>query len=162
MPHIRRIRHVQFFAPDVEPDNAIRLEEWEDEDPTPFVDALRSTMKPYDFAVWLIERGPNEERTVAWHVTTFECDCCVMVLGCAVCDYELFEADSDGLFQEDTFATCQECGTICWISIDGEDAYVATAETVEDKGQPKCDGGCDAIGEFIGAPCRWDCTERKS
>jgi len=78
-------------------------------------------------------------------------------LQCNVCGEELFESDAEGLFWEDTEAVCSSCGTISWVGVDNETAYVSSNEEVEDKGQNKCDGSCGAVAEFVGAPCRWDC-----
>jgi hypothetical protein len=34
---------------------------------------------------------------------------------------------------------------------------VRSSELVEDKGQPRCDGSCGAVDEYIGNPCLWTC-----
>jgi hypothetical protein len=87
-------------------------------------------------------------------------------LQCPECGADLFEADADGLFYEDTEATCQECGTICRVTVEGDSdldeehpgyAGVTTDESVEDIGQPACNGSCGAVGEFVGTPCLWNC-----
>lgn len=92
-------------------------------------------------------------------------------LDCPVCGEEVFESDEDGLFWEDTDDVCPGCGTMCQVRIreaddydpevDGEvfgTAYVETGdEEVMDVGQPKCDGTCGSVKEFVGTPCRWNC-----
>lgn len=90
------------------------------------------------------------------------------MLECPICGEALFKEDEHGFYHEDDQATCQTCGTICWISVDEsaetyvEDeavgtAWVNTSEDVEDVGQTHCDGSCGATTEFVGTPCRWNC-----
>lgn len=74
MPHIQAMRAVRFFTPDTIPPDAVLLVNWQGEDPTVYVDALERTMEPDEFATWAHDHGPTEERTIAWHVTTFRCD----------------------------------------------------------------------------------------
>ena len=73
MPHIQALQTVRFFAPDVVPADAELLANWQGKDPPVYVDALKRTMEPDKFAAWGRHYGPTEERTVAWHVTTFRC-----------------------------------------------------------------------------------------
>jgi hypothetical protein len=89
-------------------------------------------------------------------------------LECPICGQDIFESDDDGLFYEDDTATCQECGTICRVTVEADSseeepgyAGVTTDESVEDIGQPACDGSCGAVAEFVGQPCRWDCQHAK-
>lgn len=94
-----------------------------------------------------------------------------ITLECPVCGVGLFDPDENGLFYEDERKTCPTCGTICWIAVDeslevdvGDEvvgqAWVNTAEDVEDIGQTRCDRSCGSLREFIGTPCRWDCKRR--
>jgi hypothetical protein len=92
----------------------------------------------------------------------------VTSLECPICGDSIFEADENGLFYEDDTATCRTCGTICTVSVDEScevevndeicgTASVSTNEDVEDIGQPRCDGSCGAVKEYVGTPCRWNC-----
>lgn len=79
-----------------------------------------------------------------------------------------FETNAEGLYCEGQERTCQECGTKCFVDVDcsidcgieGADgtASAASHDEIEDIGQPKCDGSCGAVKEFVGTPCKWDCT----
>lgn len=89
-------------------------------------------------------------------------------LQCPECGADVFETNENGLFADDEQETCQECGTICRVTVDcslesdteGADgvADATSDDEIEDIGQPKCDGSCGAVKEFVGTPCRWDCT----
>ncbi|KKN02939.1 hypothetical protein LCGC14_1112680 [marine sediment metagenome] len=76
MPHIQKIRSIQFFPPNAIPPNAILLYRWKGKDPTLYIDALECVMSADDFAGWIQDHGPTDERSVAWFVTLFQCECC--------------------------------------------------------------------------------------
>lgn len=88
-------------------------------------------------------------------------------LNCPVCGDDVF-VQPKPVWYDGANETCQGCGTILTIKVDDDDEDDAIAypsagdEIVEDKGQPKCDGGCGAVPRYIGTPCRWDCTEHGS
>lgn len=96
---------------------------------------------------------------------------------CPICgEPDLFPNET--LF-EDEEATCQRCGLMCRIAIDGDcecgsescaeehsgAAWVNHDDQHEDKGQPRCDASClnglrvtdDWRNTFLGKPCSWIC-----
>ncbi len=93
-------------------------------------------------------------------------------LQCPECGNDVFEPDADGLYEEGTEATCKECGTKCRVGVDcGDDcntpgadgtAYAHSDDEVEDVGQPRCDGSCGCVAEFVGKPCLWTCGLTKA
>lgn len=90
-------------------------------------------------------------------------DATTTTLDCPNCGADpLFTSDEDGLFYEDTDAVCPECAALCVIGVDDDRAYVRYDGEHADVGQPKCNGSCGAIAEYIGQPGdTYDCERCK-
>ncbi len=85
-------------------------------------------------------------------------------LECPNCTTPVFVVHKDGMFYEDEEAICQRCGLKCRVAVEFESseedprhAWVSSNDEIEDIGQPKCDGSCGAVKEFVGTPCQWNC-----
>lgn len=87
-------------------------------------------------------------------------------LQCMLCGNDVIEPDDDGMFWSDQKGVCLECGTISWVCVDesydddGNSIGCATLSSEEyavDAGQPRCDGSCDCMEEYVGKPCRLVC-----
>lgn len=94
-------------------------------------------------------------------------------MDCPSCGYAIFQSDISRsaergcLFYETPRLPCPQCGTLCWIEVDGDiggcDVYWDEDAPVEAIGQLICNGTGDPCQCPDGDPkpklvsCRWDC-----